>query len=65
MSPLYTERALSSTAPLNSRSLRVRGAAWSWSVRKSSICSSSPKYTASRSLSAPSPVSSDSVRSRA
>ena len=53
MSPLYTERALSSTAPLNSRSLRVRGAAWSCSVRKSSICSWSPKYTASRSLSAP------------
>ena len=37
-SPEYTERAVSSTAPLNSRSLRVRGASWSWSVRKSSIC---------------------------
>ena len=32
------------------------GATWSWSVRKSSICWPSPKYTASRSLSEPGAV---------
>ena len=35
----------------------MRGASWSWSVRKSSICVPSAKYTASWSLSPPSPWS--------
>ena len=65
MRPEYTDCAVSSTAPLNRRSLRVLGASWSCRVRKSSICAPSPKYTAVRSDSAPDPASSDSLRRRA
>ena len=46
MRPVYTLLAVSCTAPLNSRSLVVRGDTCSCNVRKSCICVPPAKYNA-------------------
>ena len=63
--PVYTDRDRPPPAPLNSRFDVQSGAMWSWKVRKSSVWSPSPKYTASSSPVAPRPTMRQSVRSRA
>ena len=65
MSPVYTLRELPPTAPLNSRSLWVRGASWICSVRKSCIWVPLAKYSASCWALAPCSTRRASARTRA